>query len=223
MFIDLTCPSCRTTFQVPDRLAGKGVRCKSCREEFRAAAAESAPAPRRSSANHTAVLVAGFGVFALVVAGGVGYLIYYVNRNVEPPIPGLPVAVRPAVGVPPPGPVLAPVQMGEEIFVLSNPRRTKEFRGLFGQRGYEVDYAFKGGKKLRFWHDHDFVLVARTATVTSQLRLSADAELRRDSGTISFQEVFDNRLKGEIEIYLGRGHGFRAAERVSNVVTLDAD
>jgi hypothetical protein len=35
MAIDIECPGCRESFQVPERLAGKRIRCKTCREEFR--------------------------------------------------------------------------------------------------------------------------------------------------------------------------------------------
>jgi hypothetical protein len=35
MTIAAACPSCRAEFEVPERLVGKRIRCKTCREEFR--------------------------------------------------------------------------------------------------------------------------------------------------------------------------------------------
>jgi hypothetical protein len=35
MSIATACPGCRAPFRVPERLAGKKIRCKICREEFR--------------------------------------------------------------------------------------------------------------------------------------------------------------------------------------------
>jgi hypothetical protein len=42
MPLTITCPSCRTTAKVPDELRGKKLRCKACKEIFRA---EAAPEP----------------------------------------------------------------------------------------------------------------------------------------------------------------------------------
>jgi hypothetical protein len=219
MFIHPTCPRCGTTFEAPARVAGGPIRCKACREEFEVGGGSGHRRTRRLS---TGWLVAGFSALALfgvAVLVAVGCLICFVNRNEEPPIPNIPVAVMPAEKARPPGPLWAPAHMGEDIFVLSNPKRVP---GLAGRPAYEVDYAFKGGTKLKYWHSLDFALVARSATVRSRLPLT-DTELRRDSGTLSFQELLINRLKGKIEIYVGRGHGFGEFVRVSNVVTLEAD
>ena len=62
MAIAIACPGCRAGFQVPERLAGKKIRCKTCREEFRVGGDDDfddyddEPRPRRrrrrSNSNH---------------------------------------------------------------------------------------------------------------------------------------------------------------------------
>ena len=47
MPISATCPSCKTTFRVPDELAGKKVKCQKCQTPFIVAKSDSAPAPKK--------------------------------------------------------------------------------------------------------------------------------------------------------------------------------
>ena len=45
MAIQVTCPSCHSTYQLGDALQGKNVRCKKCGEVFRIAGLSKPPAP----------------------------------------------------------------------------------------------------------------------------------------------------------------------------------
>jgi predicted Zn finger-like uncharacterized protein len=98
VFIDQTCPSCRATFQVPDDLAGKRIRCKTCGEAFRVAGAgreddyddEARPRRRRSRASSPLVpllIVVGIVAGCLLVAGIVVVAVEWSIDDKEPPQP----------------------------------------------------------------------------------------------------------------------------------------
>jgi len=70
MSIAIECPSCRAAFQVPERLDGKKIRCKTCREEFRVTVDEpdddydDEPRPRRGRKKSSPLI-------GLLIAGGI--------------------------------------------------------------------------------------------------------------------------------------------------------
>jgi hypothetical protein len=73
MSISVECPGCRSGFQVPDRLAGKRIRCKHCREEFLVDDAEPADdydkPRRRSKRTGWSALEAGLFTMSILVGG----------------------------------------------------------------------------------------------------------------------------------------------------------
>src|SRR4051812_31161925 len=91
MSVPTTCPSCRAEFDLPDRLAGKLIRCKTCREEFRAGRAvarddyDDDPAPRPSGGSSSVVLVLVIvGVLAIGMLSVGGVAVWYLMSRARP-------------------------------------------------------------------------------------------------------------------------------------------
>jgi hypothetical protein len=214
MAIDVRCPGCRTAFEAPDRLAGKLIRCKSCREEFRVR--DDRPADddfeeprrprkaRRQSGGLPLVLaIAGGAVILIVLALGAGMfaLAKFGIRNADP-VPGPP---DPVINAEPPAQAVPLPAMTSQAVTLSNLRR----QGA----GYAVDYAYVGQPKP----GESYTLKVRTATGTGDVRVPF--MWRQAQSTIQVKPFGVRRAvpNGRVEVWLAKSTG----ERVSNVVTLD--
>lgn len=234
MPFDIQCPSCRTAFDVPDRLAGKLIRCKTCREEFRVGRGRPADdryaddePPRRPSSSPLVLLlaIAGALVVGVVVVGGLGAWFWLrakpglrPNVNLRPaPAP----AVKAEHTLPPPRPAgqfgrPAEVPAGPEAVTLSNPRRVEG--SAPGRPTYQVDYAVTGRPPgAREW----FYLVAKVPAGLSGVRLFRLAD--KPQGTFSFAFVPGHDPGRGFEVWIERGpfgkHDQR--QRVSPVVRFD--
>ncbi len=53
MIIAVACPSCERRYDVPDRLAGRMVRCKDCSHQFRVPVPMTLPARRKKKKSRT--------------------------------------------------------------------------------------------------------------------------------------------------------------------------
>jgi hypothetical protein len=96
MSITIECPGCRAAFQLPDRMEGKRIRCKTCREEFRVTADEPADEsdddrPRRRTKQRSPLvglaIVGGILAGCLVIAVVVIFVIARVLSEREAPQP----------------------------------------------------------------------------------------------------------------------------------------
>jgi hypothetical protein len=199
MPLAVRCPGCRTVFEAPDRLAGKLIRCKSCREEFRVRDDRPAdddivdrprPRPRRrpfrrkSGGLPLGLTVAGGAVIFIVLAlcGGMFGLARLGIRKVEP-IPA----------------------MTAQLVTLSNLRRDGS--------GYSVDYAYVNKPQV----GDSFTLKVRTRNGTSDVWMPF--MWQQAQSTMHVQPFGGQRVddRGRVEVWLAKSTG----ERVSNVLTLD--
>jgi hypothetical protein len=198
MPLAVRCPGCRTVFEAPDRLAGKLIRCKSCREEFRVRddrpdeAEDDRPAPRprrrpsrrKSSGFPMGLTAAGIAVILIVIAlcGGMFGLARLGIRKFEP-VPA----------------------MTTQLVTLSNLRRDGG--------GYAVDYAYVNPPQA----GDGYTLKVRTRTGTSDVWMPL---MWQQAQSTMHVEPFGGRRvdpKGRVEVWLAKSDG----ERVSNVLTLD--
>lgn len=237
MSIPTTCPSCRAAFDVPDRLAGKKIRCKSCREEFRVGGAvarddyDDEPGPRASGASSSLVLVLVIvGVLAIGMLSVGGAAVWYLMSSKGRPA----VVARGGAGrVAPPGAVL-PDQMlpgphpphgfgrpdqptdGPVLVTLSNPRKVT---GLSDDGPtYQIDFKWDG-QLGNLDHPHIYVKTAGGV---------ADAVLRHDrrkgSGTLSLAFVPGQDPGPGFEVWIAlqklNKHNWEYT-RLSNVVTVN--
>lgn len=198
MPIAVRCPGCRTVFEAPDRLAGKLIRCKSCREEFRVRDDRPdeddddrpAPRPRRrpfrrkSNGFPMGLTAAGIAVVLIVIAlcGGIVGLAKLGIRKIEPVS-----------------------EMTAQLVTLTNLRRDGA--------GYAVDYAYVNKPQV----GDGYTLKVRTRNGTSDVWLPF--MWQQQQSTIHVQPFAGQRVNatGRVEAWLTKSTG----ERVSNVVTLD--
>jgi predicted Zn finger-like uncharacterized protein len=241
MPIDVRCPACTTRFAVPDRVAGKRIRCKSCGEDFPvegpvrpAQGEDEAPAdrPRKRKGKKKqqepiprAVLwsVVGVVLFGVLMIAAVA--VVHLMRPRPKLGPGGTGEVvqqtavfaehvfRPAKPAKEAGRPLE-VREGPVVVTLSNPRRVAG-----GDRPtYQIDYAFANGPPT----DADQLdLVVKVPNGFSELKLPRLAEAK---GTLSFT-FFPGEDPGQaFELWAerrlpGRGNN---RQRVSPVVTFGA-
>jgi hypothetical protein len=194
--IDVRCPGCRADIQAPDRLAGKLIRCTSCREEFRVGRdenydqyiSEQEPRPkpvRRRSAGTSKGLIAGgsVAVAVLLTILGVGVRLMRVGAKLRTdPIPA----------------------MTSQVVTLSNLRRDGT--------GYSVDYAFTGAPAVA----QGFALKVRRKGGTAEVPFPF--LWQKPQGTIAVSRIGGRAAdSGPVDVYFVRFGG----ERVSNVETLN--
>jgi hypothetical protein len=183
-------------FEAPDRLAGRLIRCKSCREEFRVgddgpADGYDRPRPRRRQFRSKS---GGFPVGPIV--GGtiaVVVVIFLVGLGVVLAKSGFRVKGEPIPA------------MTTQVVTLSNLRRDGA--------GYAVDYAYVGKPQV----GDSFTLKVRTKNGTSDVWMPF--MWQQQQSTMHVQPFGGQRVddKGRVEVWLARSTG----ERVSNVATLD--
>jgi hypothetical protein len=218
MPIPPACPRCRAAFDVPDRLAGKLIRCTTCREEFRVKGRPDddydrprRPAVDRSAVNLTIIIVTIVVGLCVVAAVGVGIWVVLrkVNTGPAPPVavqPDLPGPAGPGPGRPGGG-VRADFTFhpqyrvpeapaGPVTVTLSNPRKVA---GTIPDRPtYQVDYQFVGGGPgPRDWH----YLVARVPRGVCEVNLHG---LSAGNGTLSFGFFPGHTPDGPFEVWIDR-------------------
>jgi hypothetical protein len=238
MAIAVECPGCRAGLQVPDRLAGKKIRCKTCHEEFRVGGDEPSeeyddePRPRRRSKQPSVILsllvVGGILAFCLIVAVGVILWIAARDQNPQPRRTIVPVPVRPTpTGVPaqytlfPPQPQgragrAANIIDGAPIVEFSNLRRVES--QIPNQPTYQVDYKWIGNPPQR--SDH-YSLFAKTPNGVCETMIHFDAGRMVGDFTFSF---FPGHDPGQgFDIWIGQVKAVRGGfenRRLSNAVSL---
>ena len=239
MSIPTTCPSCRAEFDVPDRLAGKLIRCKTCREEFRAGRAvarddyDDEPAPRASGGSSSVVLVLVIvGVLGVGVLSVGGLAVWFLMASKGAPPAAVVTRGRP-IPQPAPNSLVLPDHMlpgpkapafghpeqpadGPILVTLSNPRK---MTGPAADRPmYQIDFQWQGQIGN---NDHPHLYV-KTAGGIADTILRHDR--RKGSGTLSLA-FFPGQDPGPgFEVWIARQklnkHNWEYT-RLSNVVTVN--
>jgi hypothetical protein len=233
MSITIECPGCRAGLQVPDRLAGKKLRCTTCRKEFRVGGEKPVDdeddRPRRSRVRPQAaglpvgvIIGIAAGVLAVVLIGGLG--LYVLTRDkplsaarpperstgpapVPTPAHTGPISVRTFRGL---TRMNSPASVGPQVINLSAPRSSGQ--AYMGARLYEMDYKFEGAQPTS---SEFYYLVAKMPNGVSEIPLAA--LVSQDILHVQFFSAA-SEPKGDVEFWIERRplKGSKR-ERVSNV------
>jgi hypothetical protein len=247
VFIDQTCPSCRTTFQVPDRLAGKRIRCKTCREEFRVTGAAPAdvyddePGPRRrrnrsSSPLVPLLIVVGIVAGCLLVAAIVVVVVEWSIKDEEgvkfvavqgQPLPmakgpnqnRMPAAALryPVRAIRAAGRFGRPANPPEGPIVVTLSNPRRMANAIPGQPAFQVDYQIQDAQAGGT--DWYYLVVKGTATGEANLLTT----ITNPQGTLSFVFFAGFDPGQKFDIWVEREPFGKSPERkrVSKPVTLD--
>jgi hypothetical protein len=233
MSIAIECPGCRAGLQVPDRLAGRKIRCTTCREEFRVGGDEPAedyedePRPRRRRSKQRSTLV------SLLIAGGIlcacvivaGTVVWFLPSKKEPPHDPMlgvrkrsyPAGTLPVHFLPPQfrSQEADPPAKASEIAVLSNLRPAGP--DAYGDAVFDVDYSFSGARPIQAdWP----TLKVRTPKGTGEVSLALAQIQAQGTWRIALMDVDGKGPRVKIDVWLEK-KPMSKRERITKVITVN--